>query len=258
MLARGITPVDWRGYLTQQRRWARSVLDLKFRTPAMLTGDTPALTRVMNALHGLNYLQPAFFLTAGMWLLLSMLATGTVPAMVAAISLPHAALLVAAMSLCHLYRQRFFLDPAREGGIHWRTRLLRLAKAPFLLLAVVDVIVGQAAVLRDHPQGCGGGKAAANPDPGVRADRGADCRGLGCRGGAPTASIRSPATSAARWPLTVCLGLIASDFLPVPAPFDARLIPRCQLNRRCSGNRQPIGGWRPIAVRQVELSRRHV
>ena len=30
-LAVGITPVDWTGYLNQQRRWARSVLDVKFR-----------------------------------------------------------------------------------------------------------------------------------------------------------------------------------------------------------------------------------
>ena len=31
ILASGLTPVDWSGYLRQQRRWARSVLDIKFR-----------------------------------------------------------------------------------------------------------------------------------------------------------------------------------------------------------------------------------
>jgi len=31
ILARGLTPVDWGGYLRQQRRWARSALDFKMR-----------------------------------------------------------------------------------------------------------------------------------------------------------------------------------------------------------------------------------
>ena len=31
ILARGLTPVDWHGYLQQQLRWARSVLDIKLR-----------------------------------------------------------------------------------------------------------------------------------------------------------------------------------------------------------------------------------
>ena len=31
ILARGLAPVAWRGYLTQQRRWARSILDIKLR-----------------------------------------------------------------------------------------------------------------------------------------------------------------------------------------------------------------------------------
>jgi hypothetical protein len=31
VIARGLAPVDWQGYLIQQRRWARSVLDIKLR-----------------------------------------------------------------------------------------------------------------------------------------------------------------------------------------------------------------------------------
>ena len=54
--------------------------------------------------------------------------------------------MVAAIALS-FYRQRFFLDPPREGGIHWRTRLLLLAKAPFLVLAVVDVFRRSGTVL---------------------------------------------------------------------------------------------------------------
>src|SRR5207302_7238529 len=32
ILARGLAPVDWGAYLDQQRRWARSLLDLKIRS----------------------------------------------------------------------------------------------------------------------------------------------------------------------------------------------------------------------------------
>ena len=34
----GADPVDWAGYLRQQRRWARSVLDIKFRLYPRLAG----------------------------------------------------------------------------------------------------------------------------------------------------------------------------------------------------------------------------
>jgi cellulose synthase/poly-beta-1,6-N-acetylglucosamine synthase-like glycosyltransferase len=224
ILARGMTPVDWRGYLTQQRRWARSVLDLKFRTPGMLTGETPALTRVMNALHGLNYLQPAFVLTAGLWVLLASLATGTVPVVVMAISPLHAALLVAALSLCHFYRQRYFLDPLREGGIHWRTRLLRLAKAPFLVLAVLDLFGRQARSYDITSKVAATGRA-----PRVLARAFAPIAVLIVAAWAAGASTNTVYPLACHVggaaALTVCLSLIAADFVPVPAPFDPRWLP---------------------------------
>ena len=40
ILARGITPVDWMGYLRQQRRWARSVLDFKLRRTSEIRQPT--------------------------------------------------------------------------------------------------------------------------------------------------------------------------------------------------------------------------
>jgi cellulose synthase (UDP-forming) len=41
ILARGLTPADWSSYLRQQRRWARSVLDIKFRLYAKLRQHLP-------------------------------------------------------------------------------------------------------------------------------------------------------------------------------------------------------------------------
>jgi cellulose synthase/poly-beta-1,6-N-acetylglucosamine synthase-like glycosyltransferase len=57
ILARGLTPVDWTGYLTQQRRWARSVLDIKFRVYPDLAGRLPHREQVLACLHGLYYLR---------------------------------------------------------------------------------------------------------------------------------------------------------------------------------------------------------
>jgi cellulose synthase/poly-beta-1,6-N-acetylglucosamine synthase-like glycosyltransferase len=223
ILARGITPVDWRGYLTQQRRWARSVLDLKFRSAASLSPGTPGRTRLMNRLHGLNYLQPAFLLIGVLAVLLQMLVTGVIPAALAAISPVSALVLLAAMSACHFYRQRFFLDPAREGGTHWRARILRIAKSPFLLLAVADVLGGQQRAYEITPKVAAAPKRllalAFTPIAGL----------ILCAWvvGAAVHDVYPPGChAAAAAGIAICLALMASERLPAPAPFDARLLPR--------------------------------
>jgi len=78
LLARGLTPVDWAGYLRQQRRWARSVLDIKCRLYPRLAGRLAPRARVLGCLHGLSSLQG---LTTGlsMGLLAYMLARMAVP-----------------------------------------------------------------------------------------------------------------------------------------------------------------------------------
>jgi cellulose synthase/poly-beta-1,6-N-acetylglucosamine synthase-like glycosyltransferase len=223
ILARGLTPVDWRGYLNQQRRWARSVLDLKLRPGARLTTAAPWHTRAMNALHGLNYLQPAFFLVVGLVVLLHMLATGVVPAALAGLSPVHGLLLLLAMTACHFYRQQFFLDPPREGGTHWRARILRVAKAPFLLLALVDVMVGQKRSYEITP------KVTGAPQP-LLARAFTPIAALilaAWIAGAAGSDTYPPAChAAALLGIASCLGLMAAERLPTPPPFDARLLPR--------------------------------
>lgn len=134
VLAKGLTPVDWSGYLTQQLRWARSVLDLKFRYLPRLAGRLPWSTRTMTLLHGFYYLQEVVIALAG-FLMLSWLAiTGECPSFLGSKLLLWAPPLLVGYFLLDFWRQRYFLLPSREMGTHWRATLLRIAKWPYLAL----------------------------------------------------------------------------------------------------------------------------
>ena len=139
LLARGLTPVDWHGFLVQQRRWARSVLDIKFRIYPKVARKLPWHERVANFLHGLYYLQSVSVLVQLMALVF-VLFTGAMPNVFSFFVILKLALVGIVLQSCELYRQRFFLDPRREVGIHWRSQLLAYAKWPIFLLAIYDVL----------------------------------------------------------------------------------------------------------------------
>jgi cellulose synthase (UDP-forming) len=141
ILARGLTPVDWNGYLTQQLRWARSVLDLKYRLYPKLSGKLPLKERALILLQGVEYLHGILMLI-GLIQLASMLATGITPRVFSLSIIPKVFTLYSILQLCNLYRQRFYLDVRREIGIHWRAVLLKLAKWPFIIAAIYDVVIG--------------------------------------------------------------------------------------------------------------------
>ncbi len=143
ILARGLTPADWQTYLQQQRRWARSVLDVRWRVYPGLSANLSLGARMGSFLEGLNYLRISFIIPTGLALLAFMLASGTAPSVVSFATLPRFAVLMGAMQLCTLYRQRFYLDWRREWGGHWRAGVLRLAKWPYVLLALWDVMAGR-------------------------------------------------------------------------------------------------------------------
>jgi cellulose synthase (UDP-forming) len=143
ILARGLTPVDWEGYLKQQLRWARSVLDIKFRIYPKIAGRLPLKERLASFVHGLFYLQPVAVL-AGLFLLAYMLMTGTLPSA----TFNHSVigsfyLLAATLVICEFFRQRFYLDRQNEWGWHWRAGLLQLSKWPYFLLAIYQVLSNQ-------------------------------------------------------------------------------------------------------------------
>jgi hypothetical protein len=140
-LAAGLTPTSPVDYLTQQRRWARSVLDVKMRIFPRLARALPLPERAFSLVHGLYYLHGlASALSVG--LLTFMLITGSTPEVFAVQTGWRVVLLLAVLQLCDLFRQSFFLERERERGIHWRAGLLRLAKWPQVLLALRDALAG--------------------------------------------------------------------------------------------------------------------
>jgi cellulose synthase/poly-beta-1,6-N-acetylglucosamine synthase-like glycosyltransferase len=143
ILARGLTPVDWSGYLQQQRRWARSVVDIKFRRYFCLSKSLPLKTRVISFLHGLNYLHRSVMMFLAIMLTTVMLATGITPDVVSYVTMEKLGTVCVVLQICELYRQRFYLDWRNEWGSHWRVALLQYAKWPWFLLALVDVLLGK-------------------------------------------------------------------------------------------------------------------
>jgi hypothetical protein len=137
-LAAGLTPVDWKTYRRQQRRWARSVLDVKLRLLPPLIGRLPRRARVAAGLHGFYYLN-GLLVPLGLAFLCFVLASGDTPLPHGGSAAPRLAALWAALISCDLYRQRFFLQPRQEFGLHWRAALLRFAKWPQLAAAVGDL-----------------------------------------------------------------------------------------------------------------------
>ena len=139
VLAQGLVPTDWPGYLRQQRRWARSVLDVKFRWFPKVAAKLGRLERLVSFCHGLHYLN-GLGTAFGIGLLGYLLVTGTPEgAFTSGVTL-HALALVAVLQACEFYRQRFFLDLRSEAGLHLRSGIMRFAKWPYILLALVDVV----------------------------------------------------------------------------------------------------------------------
>jgi cellulose synthase (UDP-forming) len=220
ILARGLTPVDWTGYLRQQRRWARSVLDIKFRLYPRLAGRLPRRERVLSFLHGLYYLQ-GLTIGVGMGLLVWILAHGVVLQFLTDGTVWRLLSLYAAGQMAEFYQQRFFLGGWHERGLHWRAGLLQLAKWPYLGLALLDVL--------RHRQ------PAYEMTPKVR---GATKPRLVLRAHLPIVSLLGVAWLAgvvAGWPLPgllhlwtaglvlASLALMATEWWPFPAPYDRRL-----------------------------------
>jgi cellulose synthase/poly-beta-1,6-N-acetylglucosamine synthase-like glycosyltransferase len=143
ILARGLTPVDWDGYLTQQLRWSRSVIDIKFKLHRLVGKSTPPIGWALSALHGIFYLQNSVTTLLALLLLIYMLVTGDAPRVIDPDTLPYLFLLCLALQTCAFYRQKFYLDPQNEWGTHWRAGLLRYAKWPVFIWAFWDVAVGR-------------------------------------------------------------------------------------------------------------------
>src|SRR5205085_9620731 len=133
---------DWSGYLGQQRRWARSVLDVRFRLYPKLAARLPRRERVINFLHGLYYLQ-GLVAALQIALVAIMLITAWTPHAFSVTTMPSFLILLAVLQIGEVYHQRFYLDIRHEAGWHWRVRVLEWAKLPYFLLALYDTLTQQ-------------------------------------------------------------------------------------------------------------------
>jgi cellulose synthase/poly-beta-1,6-N-acetylglucosamine synthase-like glycosyltransferase len=135
ILAMGTTPVDWRAYLRQQRRWARSVLDLKLRVLPKVAPRMTLTERALGLLHGTFFLRPLVFVV---WypMLVYMLVANEQP------TFYHRYVFYAVFSLAMVFfcvdrfRQLYYLDREGEQGIHWRSLVLLYAKWPYFAQAL--------------------------------------------------------------------------------------------------------------------------
>lgn len=143
VLAIGRCPEYCAAYLTQQRRWARSILDIKLRLCPGLSATSPLPARAMSFLHGVNYLLKGLIPVLLLTLICIACVQGNAPSFATSTLIVPISLLLAAMTLNEAFRQRFFLAPDREGGIHWRAALLRWAKWPQMALALSDVVLNR-------------------------------------------------------------------------------------------------------------------
>lgn len=223
ILARGLTPVDWNGYLTQQLRWARSVIDIKCRLHRLLGKKLSPVGQALSAVHGLFYLQNSITTFLIFLLLAYMLATGHVPQVLSWTTLAKILALGLVLQLCAFYRQRFYLAPRKEWGTHWRAAVLRYAKWPVFLWALWDVAMGHrvpyALTLKVRAQSRS--YLLLIPHLLVITVLCAACAtGLLLEREIPWLLYWVAAVL-----VTASLGLILTGWLPFPAPYDESLLP---------------------------------
>jgi len=137
----GLAPATWSGYLRQQMRWARSLADVKIRHRGEFGRATP-LARIMSLLQGFGYFQDAAVFVLAMVAIGLMLATGAGLRSVRTLDWRFAAL-VFVIFASDLFRQRFYLKPRTERGLHWRAGLVRCVKSPYTLLALWQALRGK-------------------------------------------------------------------------------------------------------------------
>jgi cellulose synthase (UDP-forming) len=228
VLARGLTPVDWPGYLQQQLRWARSVLDIKLRRYGLFAGHLALRERLTSFLHGWCYLQ-GLTTVLSLGLTASMLVTGTVPAAVNGQTAWAGMGVVAVGLLCDCYRQRFYLEWQQEWGWHWRAGVLQWAKWPYLVLALAHVLGN-----RQRPYVLTRKGTASSRYSGAQPFRwfwpqllGAVVLGtawsIGIMGGRPLPPVMHAAVAVA---VLGHLLVSATAYRRFPAPYDPTLAPR--------------------------------
>jgi hypothetical protein len=157
ILALGTTPVDWQGYLRQQIRWTKSVIDIKLHHLPGLVGRLPPAERFLSLFHGTYYLR-SFTLPITYGLLAWLVIRGATPNFFGVAPLGALLGLSCVLGAIGLFRRRFSLDRAHEGGLHWRALVLQFAKWPDQCLATWQALrhrgeAPYALTMKVHPAG---------------------------------------------------------------------------------------------------------
>jgi len=139
VLAKGLAPVDWPTYLKQQRRWASSLFDVKFRLYPRMTRAMPLSTRVVGFLQGLTYFQDAAAAMCCAIALCAVLMTG-LPTSFASTATTPAFLISAGVLLITGVYPHLYHGSHRNLAFYWRAAWLRMVKWPYTLLALSSLI----------------------------------------------------------------------------------------------------------------------
>jgi hypothetical protein len=172
----------------------------------------------MSFLHGLNYLYRSFVLFAGLVVTIYTLATSIGSSVFDHLISIQTAALCLVLLVTDFYRQRFYLDWRSEWGLHWRVAVLHLAKWPYMLLALGDVLLNRRVPYAITP------KVRTKPRrmrlfvPHVLLALVVACAwgfGVGL-----DLDVSDKARKFAGVFIVCTLGLVVSDLLPTPEPFD--------------------------------------
>jgi cellulose synthase/poly-beta-1,6-N-acetylglucosamine synthase-like glycosyltransferase len=221
ILARGLVPVDWRGYLTQQRRWARSVLDLKLRRRGEFVSKLPLPSRIVSFLHGMNFLYRHVVTLVALMILLQLLMGGGHAFGLSGGAMLALAPLLGMLGLQELYRQQFYLAREREQGIHWRATVLEYASWPWFILAILDALMGRRPKYAVTQKSKHAGRCLEfiGVHAGVTA-----AVGLAWMAGVAAGQAASPQVMVLAGLVVVCnLALIGTELRGFPPPWDLRL-----------------------------------
>lgn len=224
VLAMGMTPVGWAGYLRQQLRWSRSLLDLKLRVLPRLARDLSPVARVMNLLHGASYLRA--LLVPVVYLSLAVMLVGNLtPPFLQARPLMALGALLVILGLVGRFKQGFYLIPHLERGVPWRVTVMQLAKWPMFARAIADAVLHRADEYFVTPKGrLGPGTLALAPLQLGVAGVMAACWMIGT---ARHGTLATPLTVAAALVVVTSVGIAASDLARPAAAFDeARYLKR--------------------------------
>jgi cellulose synthase (UDP-forming) len=138
-VAEGLAPTNWLDFLKQQRRWASSVFDVKFRIQPRMKLSASWFEKVTDWVFSLAYLQ-AFIQVLGIVVVTWCLATE--PNMFDRGYLLFFAVVAMALTVRvgGRYQQRYFILAERESGLHWRAMLVGFVKWPMLIGGFIDCV----------------------------------------------------------------------------------------------------------------------